>query len=142
MNRHISSLRTIKRVLRAVLGAGAVLATVPALAAEPVTSDAAQVAEGEALYEALCAACHAPDANRIGPAHREVFGSRAGSVDGFSYTPALQSLDVVWDEETLDRWLAAPAAMVPGTSMGVSVPDPDRRRALIAYLRSLSVAGR
>lgn len=142
MNRHISSLRTIKRVLRAVLGAGAVLATVPALAAEPVTSDAAQVAEGEALYEALCAACHAPDANRIGPAHREVFGSRAGSVDGFSYTPALQSLDVVWDEETLDRWLAAPAAMVPGTSMGVSVPDPDRRRALIAYLRSLSVARR
>lgn len=114
----------------------------PALAAEPVTSDAAQVTEGEALYEALCAACHAPDANRIGPAHREVFGSRAGSVDGFSYTPALQSLDVVWDEETLDRWLAAPAAMAPGTSMGVSVPDPDRRRALIAYLRSLSVAGR
>ena len=142
MNRHISSRRTIKRVLWAVLGAGAFLATVPALAAEPVTSDAAQVAEGEALYEALCAACHAPDANRIGPAHREVFGSRAGSVDGFSYTPALQSLDVVWDEETLDRWLAAPAAMVPGTSMGVSVPDPDRRRALIAYLRSLSVARR
>ncbi|WP_422005191.1 c-type cytochrome [Pyruvatibacter mobilis] len=142
MNRHISSRRTIKRVLRAVLGAGAVLATVPALAAEPVTSDAAQVAEGEALYEALCAACHAPDANRIGPAHREVFGSRAGSVDGFSYTPALQSLDVVWDEETLDRWLAAPAAMAPGTSMGVNVPDPDRRRALIAFLRSLSVAGR
>jgi cytochrome c len=142
MNRHISSRRTIKRVLWAVLGAGAFLATVPALAAEPVTSDAAQVAEGEALYEALCAACHAPDANRIGPAHREVFGSRAGSVDGFSYTPALQSLDVVWDEETLDRWLAAPAAMAPGTSMGVSVPDPDRRRALIAYLRSLSVAGR
>ncbi|WP_421998704.1 c-type cytochrome [Roseovarius confluentis] len=101
MNRHISSRRTIERVSAGCAGCRCCFATVPALAAEPVTSDAAQVAEGEALYEALCAACHAPDANRIGPAHREVFGSRAGSVDGFSYTPALQSLDVVWDEKPL-----------------------------------------
>lgn len=36
------------------------------------------VPDGRALYDKHCAGCHAVDANRVGPAHRGVFGRKAG----------------------------------------------------------------
>jgi len=49
------------------------------------------------------------------------------------------SLDVVWDEKTLDEFLAAPLTYVSGTTMGsVGVPKPQDRADLIAYLREVT----
>ena len=67
---------------------------------------------GEAIY-ARCAACHALAYDRTGPRHCGLFGRRAGSVQGFAYSPAMQRSKIVWNEETLDRFLASPLTYVP-----------------------------
>lgn len=98
---------------------------------------AGDAARGAQLYEPRCGGCHSADANRIGPAHRGVFGRRAGTVAGFDYSPALRASTLVWDARTLDAWLADPERTIPGQSMGYRVDDARDRADLIAYLRDL-----
>jgi cytochrome c len=90
---------------------------------------------GEQLYESRCIACHALDANRVGPQHRGVYGRKAGSVADFTYSPALAAAQVIWSETTLNRWLTDPEALVPGQRMNFRVPSADDRADLIAFLR-------
>ncbi|HEX9195710.1 MAG TPA: cytochrome c family protein [Azonexus sp.] len=90
---------------------------------------------GEAIYS-RCLACHALAYDRTGPRHCGLFGRRAGSVKGFSYSDAMRHSNIVWNEATLDRFLANPLKMVPGTSMGYAGVKDDKERAdLIAYLK-------
>jgi cytochrome c len=96
---------------------------------------------GQAVYQARCAACHSPDFNGIGPAHRGVFGRKAGTAKGFAnYSSALKASGLTWTEANLDRWLANPEALVPGQAMGLSLPDAGERADVIAFLRSLAQA--
>ena len=90
---------------------------------------------GSLLYQSRCGACHSIDANRVGPAHRGLFGRRAGSVTDYDYSPALRASGILWDERSLDAWLADPQALVPGQKMGYSVPDAEDRADIVAYLR-------
>lgn len=104
-----------------------------AIAAAP--NEGAGAARGEEVY-VRCAACHAMANDRVGPRHCGLIGRRAGSVPGFSYSSAMKNSKLVWDEKTLDRFLAKPMAVVPGTSMTYDgVPDARDRADLIAYLR-------
>lgn len=91
---------------------------------------------GRQQYMARCIACHSIDISLAGPAHRGVFGAKAGSVAGFDYSPALKESAVIWNETTLDRWLANPERFIPGQKMGYSVSDAKHREDLIAYLRT------
>jgi len=97
---------------------------------------------GLALYKARCSACHSLDYNGAGPAHRGVFGRGAALAPGFAYSDALKSSHLVWDEASLDRWLADPEKVAPGQRMGVNVPDAKDRADLIAYLKKASPAGK
>lgn len=117
-------------------GAGLIGAGVVALAAHGAPAMAAgDAARGAAIYE-RCAACHSLEHNRTGPKHCGLFGRRAGSLPDFDYSPAMRASGLVWDERTLDRFLAAPTKVVPGTSMGYAgVSDPGERAELIAWLR-------
>jgi len=90
---------------------------------------------GRALYQTRCMACHSLDYNGVGPAHRGVFGRAAAQAPGFAYSEALKSAHVVWNEETLDRWLAEPEKLAPGQRMGINVPEAKDRADLIAYLK-------
>ena len=89
---------------------------------------------GRALYEARCTGCHSLEADRVGPRHRGVLGRRAGSVQGFDYSPALRGAAFVWDAAALDRWLTDPEAAVPGQRMNIRVADARDRADLIAHL--------
>lgn len=109
-----------------------------ALAAGFPAAGAGDPARGKDLYETYCTVCHSVDANRVGPAHRGVFGRKAGSAPGYSYSPALAASSVVWSEETLARWLSDPEKFIPGQKMGISVSDPKEREDLAAYLKTLS----
>jgi len=91
---------------------------------------------GKTLYATKCAACHSLDYNGVGPAHKGVFGRKAGSAEGYTYSPALQASGLVWNEANLNRWLANPAKLVPGQKMGIAVPDAGERSDLIAYLKA------
>ena len=89
---------------------------------------------GEQVYQ-RCAGCHSLDANRVGPRHRGVYGRRAGGVDGYRYSPALQRAEIVWDEESLDAWLANPGKFLPGSRMGYRLKQARDRADIIAFLR-------
>jgi cytochrome c len=98
---------------------------------------AADALRGEEIYGSRCIACHSPDANRVGPMHRGVVGRKAGSVPDFNYSKALRTSGVVWDERTLDRWLADPQAFIPGQRMNFKVSASADRADLIAFLKTL-----
>lgn len=111
-----------------------------ALALAAGTAAGADAARGEQLY-ARCAACHALEYDRVGPRHCGLLGRRAGSVPGFDYSPAMKRSKLVWNKETLNRFLADPLKTVPGTTMTYSgVDDPKERADLIAYLGSRECA--
>ena len=44
---------------------------------------------------------------------------------------------IVWNENTLDRWLTDPQAFVPGAAMFFRLDDPSERADVIAYLMTL-----
>jgi cytochrome c len=96
---------------------------------------AADAVRGKQLYESRCGACHSIDDNRAGPAHKGVFGRKAGSAKGFDYSPALKASKIVWSEKTLDRWLTNPEKLIPGQKMGFSVPEAKDRADVIEFLR-------
>jgi cytochrome c len=88
-----------------------------------------------------CMICHSLDKNGIGPSHRDVFGRKAGSVPDYSYSAALKGSNIVWNETTLDHWLANPQALVPGTKMMFSVGDAQDRADVIAFLKEKATSG-
>ena len=95
---------------------------------------------GEQVY-ARCLACHALAYDRVGPRHCGLLGRRAGSVPGFAYSVAMKKSGLIWDEKTLNRFLAKPLAVVPGTAMTYDgVPDARDRSDLIAYLKAANNA--
>lgn len=89
---------------------------------------------GERIY-ARCAACHALAYDRVGPRHCGLLGRHAGSVPGFGYSPAMKKSRIVWTAAALDRFLAKPLKLVPGSSMTYDgMRDPAERADLIAFL--------
>jgi cytochrome c oxidase assembly protein Cox11 len=94
-------------------------------------------AAGGKLFAERCAACHAPDHSQIGPALAGVVGRGAGTLSGYSYSPALRNAGFRWDAGRLDRWLADPQALVPGTNMPARVPEAAARGDIVAYLAGL-----
>jgi len=105
------------------------------LAMQAFPAKAGDRERGKQLYESRCIACHSIDDNRAGPAHRGVFGRKAGSAPGFDYSPALRASKLVWNEKTLNRWLADPEKLIPGQKMGFTVPEAKDRADLIEFLK-------
>jgi cytochrome c oxidase assembly protein subunit 11 len=95
-------------------------------------------AAGQKIFDSACAACHGLDQAKVGPPLRGVFGRRAGAAPGYPYSAPLAQASLAWNADTLDRWLSGPQAFIPGAQMPVGLPDPLRRRNVIAYLKSLS----
>ena len=152
----------IKRVV-ALAAAGALLGAcaqdnAPATAAPGTAADSAAPAAGSAApvsaadltgdpeqgkrYYIYCQACHTLNEggmNKVGPNLYGIYGAEAAQVEGFVYSDALTGSGLVWDEATLDAWIARPAELVPGTTMVFAgITDPQQRADLVAYLRQLA----
>jgi len=105
-----------------------------AAAAQPVQGDATR---GKAVYS-RCAFCHAVEGSSdAGPSLVGVVGRKAGTAPGFRSSKALAASGVVWDDQSLDRYLEAPSKAVPGTTMLVGMPSAQDRADVIAYLKIL-----
>ena len=106
----------------------------------PASAD--PINDGKAAFS-QCSTCHSiTGAQDSGPHLNGVVGRKSGSVPNFNYSSAMKSTEVVWDTETLDRFLANPQQAVPGTRMPFSgLPDAAKRAALIAYLATLKDDG-
>ena len=93
--------------------------------------------EGAKVYN-KCKACHVVDEakNRVGPHLVGIIGRPAGSVEGYSYSAAMKESGIVWDEASLDAYLASPREVVPGTKMAFAGLRQEEERAdVIAYLK-------
>jgi len=90
---------------------------------------------GKLVFEKRCTGCHAMEADREGPRLAGVFGRKAASVPGFTYSAGLKNLGLTWNDATLERWLSDPDMVVPDNNMSFSVPKAEERRDLIAYLQ-------
>ena len=122
--------------LLAGVGTAIVLATSPGFAA-----GAGNPLVGAQAFR-NCAACHSIDAGRnmTGPSLAGVLGRKAGGLASFHrYSDALKRSGIVWNEETLDAWIANPAALVPGNDMRFQgLGDAQMRHNLVAYLQAVA----
>lgn len=97
----------------------------------------AEGVDGEVAFNTHCRNCHSAKAgeNRLGPALHGIVGAQAGTVEGFrNYSGALRGF--TWDEATLDRFIADPRSVSPGTTMiSPPVSDAGVRAAIISFLK-------
>lgn len=117
----------------------AAMASLLAATGTSIAQDSGDVLKSGANAYRICAACHSlvSGVHLSGPSLAGVWGRAVASAKGFGrYTKALESQDFVWDENTLNAWLADPQAMVPGTTMLFrGIESDDARVSLIAFLR-------
>lgn len=99
--------------------------------------------DGRAVFEALCASCHAIAAGAppgAGPNLAGVVGRRVGGDPKFDYSPVLKGARQegrVWDEALLEQFLADPEEMFPGLWMGNNaLRAAEDRAAIAAFLRT------
>lgn len=105
-----------------------------AMAAGSAAFAAGDVTHGEALYQG-CQDCHSIEDNGVGPRHKGVFGRVAGTQPDYSYSKALKQSGVVWNEDTLDKWLTNPQGFIPGVKMFYHLAKPQDRADVIEYLK-------
>ncbi|NKX45739.1 c-type cytochrome [Roseicyclus persicicus] len=123
---------------RAVTGALAFAAL--AAATSPALAEG-DPARGETLFRP-CRACHMVGegaVHRVGPHLNGLVGRAIGAVAGYDFSDDLVEAGVdglVWDEATLDRFLAGPREYFPGTAMVFrGIRSAEDRAHLVAYLR-------
>jgi cytochrome c len=117
---------------------GAAASAFALLLAELTLSDVGRAqspASGKELFEKRCGGCHALDRDKEGPQLHGVYGRKAASVESFQYSDALKKSNIVWMNETLERWLTDTGKLVPNNDMTFHVEKADERQAIIAYLK-------
>jgi cytochrome c len=100
----------------------------------------AKVEDGERRAQ-QCVSCHTFDKggrNGQGPNLWDIVGRKKASAQGFAYSPAMAAATGEWTFEQLDRYIADPAAVVPGNRMTFKLPNPDRRAEVIRFLMTKS----
>ena len=90
-----------------------------------------------------CAVCHSlepGDHSRAGPSLHGVFGRQIGTAEGYEYSPALRSLDILWTPQTVaELFEFGPEAYTPGSRMPEQrVSDPADRAALVEYIERVT----
>ncbi|MEY4376166.1 MAG: hypothetical protein RJB26_716 [Pseudomonadota bacterium] len=101
----------------------------------------ADAVAGRTYFRAQCTLCHnaepGDNGGAQGPSLQGLLGRKAGSSADFNSTAALKNSGIVWDAASLERFLANPAAVVPGTSMVVAIADATDRQNVVAYFSAL-----
>jgi cytochrome c len=96
-------------------------------------------------YFGACMACHSlkPDVNMTGPSLAGLWNRKAGTLASFPrYSSAMKASGIVWEDNTLDRWLTDPPAMIPRNRMGFpGIKDAKARSDLIAFLKEKTAPG-
>jgi cytochrome c len=106
---------------------------------------AQDAAAGEKIF-AQCRACHQVGENAknaVGPVLNGLFGRKAGTVEGYSYSAANKNSGITWDEATFREYIKDPKAKIPGTKMVYAgLKDDKRIDDLIAYLKQFDQTGK
>lgn len=101
--------------------------------AQAETHTARDAARGQVVFQKRCTGCHALEGNREGPPLAGVFGRKAGSVAGYSYSAGLKASGITWNEATLEKWLNDPDMVVSNNKMDIRLQKAQERSDVIAY---------
>ena len=72
-----------------------------------------------------------------------LFGRKAGTIEGYSYSPANKNSGITWDEATFREYIKDPKAKVPGTKMIFpGLKDPKQIDDVVAYLKQFDTTGK
>jgi len=118
-----------------LLVAAALVSGFSSLAAADESVDA-----GRKIFVQRCQTCHGgtgPADSPIGPDLRGIIGRKVGKEGPGMHSRAAVESDVIWDRESLRRFLSAPDKELPGTLMPSRVTDPKELDDLLNYLESL-----
>ena len=112
-----------------------------ALVAElPAAYQSADLSNGEAKF-AICRSCHTlPEGGEdmTGPNLWGIFGRKAGSKSGFTYSDELKNAGWAWDADRIDKWITNPHAVLPDTKMTfIGMPNAAVAHGATNDLRSL-----
>jgi cytochrome c len=98
---------------------------------------------GEKVF-LVCKVCHQVGdsaKNAVGPVLNGLFGRKAGTVAGYSYSNANKNSGITWDEATFSEYIKDPKTKVPGTKMAFAgLKDEQKIKDLIAYLHAFDKA--
>ncbi|MBV8120163.1 MAG: cytochrome c family protein [Alphaproteobacteria bacterium] len=103
------------------------------------SAGAADIEAGKVTFK-KCALCHTNEKgkNKVGPSLFGIVGRKSANLDNYNYSDAMKKFDQVWTPQTLDKYLADPRTVVPGTKMIFpGIKDETERENLIAYLETL-----
>ncbi|OYW56892.1 MAG: hypothetical protein B7Y80_02090 [Hyphomicrobium sp. 32-62-53] len=111
------------------------------VAAAALAQSAPSGRDPKVAYNNHCRTCHSaePGDNRLGPSLHGVMGRKAGSVEGFAYSPGFKTTDLVWDDANMDKFIANPNSVFPGSNMATfaGLEDESQRKSIIDYLKTL-----
>lgn len=105
---------------------------------------AKDLVNGEDVFK-RCRACHqVGDAAKSGqgPHLNGLFGRKAGTVEGYTYSEANKSSGISWDEANFATYIQNPRAAMPGNKMAFAgLKDDDEISDLIAFLKQFDATG-
>ena len=106
----------------------------------PVATQAdCDLEHGENQYN-KCIACHSVEADThlMGNSLHGLMGRKAGTAEGFTFSPAMEEADFIWTKETLKAFLENPRQYVPGNSMPFGrITNGGQLEALVCYIEQL-----
>lgn len=114
----------------------------PLLLASGVAMAAGDAEHGEKVFR-KCKVCHDLEKDKAskkqGPNLYGVIGRTSGTLKSFEerkgYSDAMKEAGIVWDEKTLDEYLADPKAKVPHNKMPFNGLKKEKdRQDVIAYI--------
>ncbi len=74
----------------------------------------------------------------MGPSLHDVFGAKAGAQGYGAYSEGLKNSGIIWDEATLDKFIANPDEVVPNNNMNpyTGLTDENVRKKIVEFLKS------
>jgi cytochrome c len=99
--------------------------------------DPAAVQRGQQL-SVSCTSCH-PLRGRshgIGPVLTSIVGRKAGSMEGYSYSPAMKAKNFDWTPDTIASFIQNPSEYVPGTKMALAPISEQDAKDIASYLQA------
>jgi len=118
-------------------------ATTETMAADELVCAAKDATAGKKVFK-KCKACHLANKkkNKVGPHLVDLFGRKAGSIEGYRYSKAIKKAGdegLVWNVKTLDVFLTKPKKMIPKTKMPFrGIKKEKQRNALLCYIKSVN----
>ena len=107
-----------------------------ALAAATLFNGTAAAESGREIYERQCRGCHTD--SLLGGSLHGIVGTRAGTRSSGVHSRVIVESGIVWNSDSLRRFLSDPRREVPGTIMPVGVSDAEKLERLLDYLESLT----